>query len=209
LSSFKAYLEFLENAQPQERGEYLDALKRGSERLNNIVNDLLILSGIEHAEKLNYEIFDIKELFAEMEILFKSKAYEKKLGLIFTSPENLKIYADKFRLEQALSNIIENAIRYSEKGIIEVSASSDGRQTALKVKDSGIGISEENRQRVFERFYVADKSRSKKTGGTGLGLSIAKHIAEKHGGVINLESEPGKGSVFTLIIPNSSDVSKS
>ncbi|MDR1123407.1 MAG: cell wall metabolism sensor histidine kinase WalK [Elusimicrobiota bacterium] len=206
LSSFKAYLEFLEDAPQSERAEYLAALKRGSERLNNIVNDLLILSDIEHAERFDYETFRAEELFSEMKILFANKAAAKNLKLIFNPPRDLEIYADKFRLGQALSNLIENAVKYSEKGEIQVAARQNGAQTEISVKDAGLGIAAQDLRRIFERFYVADKSRSKKTGGTGLGLSIAKHIAEKHGGLITVESELGKGSVFTIKIPGGSVV---
>jgi two-component system phosphate regulon sensor histidine kinase PhoR len=206
LSSFKAYLELLEDAKPGERPGYLAALKRGSERLNNIVNDLLILSGIEHAERFDREIFSAEELFSEMQILFANKAAAKNLDIIFNPARDVKIYADKFRLGQALSNLIENAVKYSGKGVIEVSALQNGAHTEISVRDAGIGIAAQDLRRIFERFYAADKSRSKKNGGTGLGLSIAKHIAEKHGGLITVESEPGKGSVFTIKIPGISDV---
>lgn len=201
LASFKAYLEFLDGTDDkEERVEYLRVLMKNTVRLTKIVEDLLILSSLEKGLPLDISEFELDELFNEMKILFKDKAALKGIGLTF-GHTGFKIKADKFRMEQALSNLIENAIRYSEKGEIKISASQDEDDVQIAVADTGIGISPENQKRIFERFFVADKSRSKKTGGTGLGLSIVKHIAEQHGGRLSLTSTPGAGSVFTISLP--------
>ena len=97
--------------------------------------------------------------------------------------------------------MIDNAIKYTEKGEVSVLLKQIGKEVIVKVKDTGIGIPEEHLDRIFERFYVVDKSRSKKLGGTGLGLSIVKHIVLLHNGKIDVESTPGKGTEFTITFP--------
>jgi two-component system, OmpR family, phosphate regulon sensor histidine kinase PhoR len=105
-------------------------------------------------------------------------------------------------LERAVANLLENAIKYTPAGgKIDVSVASDGAQVAVEVSDNGIGIPPEDCARIFERFYRVDRSRSREMGGTGLGLSIVKHIAQSHGGAIEVQSVVGKGSSFRLTLP--------
>ncbi len=109
-------------------------------------------------------------------------------------------------LEQAIVNLIDNAVKYSEPGAaVEIRVEQQEGQTTISVKDTGCGIPAEHLSRIFERFYVVDKSRSRKLGGTGLGLAIVKHIAQVHGGHVTVESTPGKGSTFTLHLPPPDD----
>jgi two-component system phosphate regulon sensor histidine kinase PhoR len=106
-------------------------------------------------------------------------------------------------LEQALLNLLDNAIKYSEPdSAIEVRVLRGDSDIAVSVKDNGCGIPAEHLSRIFERFYVVDKSRSRKLGGTGLGLAIVKHIAQVHGGYVTVESTPGRGSTFTIHLPS-------
>jgi two-component system, OmpR family, phosphate regulon sensor histidine kinase PhoR len=109
--------------------------------------------------------------------------------------------ADAFKLEQVFINLIENAIRYTEKGSVLVRLLKQGDRIVAAVKDTGIGIPKEHLSRVFERFYVVDKSRSRQQGGTGLGLAIAKHIVLLHGGSIDVESTLGAGTTMTVVLP--------
>ncbi len=112
------------------------------------------------------------------------------------------VTGDETQLTSMFSNLVENAVKYTPPGgRVEVTGSSDENEVAVRVSDTGIGIPEKYLARIFERFYRIDKARSKETGGTGLGLSIVRHIAENHGGRVNVESTPGEGSTFTVHLP--------
>ncbi|HOJ14788.1 MAG TPA: ATP-binding protein, partial [Deltaproteobacteria bacterium] len=109
---------------------------------------------------------------------------------------------DPFLVDQILINLVDNAVKYTERGSITVRASKQGRTTTIEVTDTGIGIPREHQRRIFERFYVVDKSRSRSTGGTGLGLSIARNAATILGGAIEVESMPGSGTTFRVTLPD-------
>ena len=111
------------------------------------------------------------------------------------------IEGDESKLEQVMMNLIDNAIKYTDKGKISVTVKQDGANAVFSVKDTGIGISEEAQPRLFERFYRVDKARSRASGGTGLGLSIAQRIVAMHGGYIDVQSALQKGSTFTITLP--------
>ena len=111
------------------------------------------------------------------------------------------IKADSFKLEQALINLIDNATKYTERGLITISMKCTGNQVVIEVQDTGIGIPDEHISRIFERFYVVDKSRSKRLGGTGLGLSIVKHIVLLHNGTLDVKSIPSQGTTFSITLP--------
>jgi two-component system phosphate regulon sensor histidine kinase PhoR len=105
-------------------------------------------------------------------------------------------------LEQAVVNLLDNAVKYSEPGkTVRIAASADEKEAVIRVTDEGCGIESEHLPRLFERFYRVDKSRSRKLGGTGLGLAIVKHIVQAHGGGVSVESQPGKGSAFRILLP--------
>jgi two-component system phosphate regulon sensor histidine kinase PhoR len=107
-------------------------------------------------------------------------------------------------LEQAVANLVDNAVKYSEPGgRVEVSARANAEALEISVRDQGCGIAREHLPRIFERFYRVDKARSRKLGGTGLGLAIVKHIAQAHGGEVDVKSRPGEGSTFTIRLPGS------
>ena len=116
--------------------------------------------------------------------------------------ENLpSIKADRFKLEQMLLNLLDNAVKYTDRGEITVSMDVHGKRMHIQVRDTGIGIPKDDIPRIFERFYVVDKSRSRKSGGTGLGLSIVKHIVLLHHGTIDIESALSKGTTVTVTLP--------
>jgi len=130
------------------------------------------------------------------------KADAKDITIDHVCEENFLAMIDPPLLEQAIVNLLDNAIKYSEaESTIYVEAKQINDEIILSVKDSGCGIGKEHLPRLFERFYRADKARSRKLGGTGLGLAIVKHIAQAHGGRISVESMPGKGSAFTIHLP--------
>ena len=122
--------------------------------------------------------------------------------IVHLTPEAVTIHADPTRLEEVLYNLLDNAVKFSpENGQIHLRATRLGSDTILSVADNGFGISKEHLPRIFERFYRADKARSRELGGTGLGLAIVKHIAQLHGGRVEAESEVGQGTTIRLILP--------
>ena len=202
LTAIKGYVETLGEEVKGSSKHYLDIIKKHTERLINIVSDLLLLSELEEKgltqikEKMNLE-----EIAENVCKIFEQKAKEKNLKLSLICESKPVIKGDPFKLEQMFINLIDNAIKYTEKGEVSVLLKQIGKEVIVKVKDTGIGIPEEHLDRIFERFYVVDKSRSKKLGGTGLGLSIVKHIVLLHNGKIDVESTPGKGTEFTITFP--------
>ena len=130
------------------------------------------------------------------------RAEEKRMSLDLACAGEVEARINPPLLEQAVINLIDNAIKYSPEGShIRVEAQPDRAQVSIAVTDEGCGIPPEHLPRIFERFYVVDKSRSRKLGGTGLGLAIVKHIAQAHGGRVAVASSPGKGSTFTIYLP--------
>ena len=129
-------------------------------------------------------------------------ANRDEISLTVDAPEEVYVMANKDMLWQGIYNIVDNAIKYSnEFGKVNVSLRREGQKAIIAVSDNGVGISEADREKIFERFYRVDKARSRDTGGTGLGLSIALAAIEFHGGRIDVESEPNIGSTFTITVP--------
>jgi len=213
LTAIKGYVETLELGayeNPDERSHFLNIIGRHTDRLINIVSDLLLLSDIERKStplgeesRATFEQIDFKEsVYSSLEAL-KSKVEEKGLRVSVDIEENLpKFRGDGFLLGQMFINLIDNAVKYTpEGGTIGVEIKHPDSQFKIEVIDTGIGIPKEHLARIFERFYRVDKTRSRKIGGTGLGLSIVKHIVIMHGGKIEVESEVGKGSRFMITLP--------
>ena len=126
---------------------------------------------------------------------------EKKIEVRLNCDDNLKAMINPALLEQAVVNLIDNAVKYSADGaVVEVEAKKTDSRVEIQVCDHGVGIEKSHLSRIFERFYRVDKGRSRQLGGTGLGLSIVKHIALAHGGDVGVESTPGAGSVFSIVI---------
>ena len=145
---------------------------------------------------------DLKSLLENILAIFEQPLKEKKLKTELKVLNKIpSVEGDSFKLEQMFLNIIDNAVKYTKKGKITVSLKKEDKDLSVEIEDTGIGISEEHLSRIFERFYVVDKSRSRSLGGTGLGLSIVKHIALQHNGKVEVESTPGKGTKFTVRLP--------
>lgn len=203
LTAIKGFVETLEGTTEKKNKQYLEIIKRNTDRLISIVKDLLLLSELED-KGLNLELekVNLKKLIEDVVKIFEQKTKEKKLPIkINVNDEVLDIKADFFRLEQLFINLIDNAVKYTEKGEIAISVNKNGENIIIKIEDTGIGIPKEHLSRIFERFYVVDKSRSRILGGTGLGLSIVKHIVLLHNGSINVESTVGVGTSFTIFLP--------
>lgn len=203
LTAIKAFVETLEEEIDGKKRHYVDVIKRHTDRLINIVGDLLLLSELEgKGTKLEIEEVKVKNLIENIVPMFQPRLREKHLDLKLEVENNLPlIRADRFKLEQMFINLIDNAIKYADQGEIRISARKTNNNIRLEIEDTGIGIPEEQLPRIFERFYVVDKSRSRKFGGTGLGLSIVKHIVLLHDGSIDVESSLGSGTRFSVTLP--------
>jgi two-component system phosphate regulon sensor histidine kinase PhoR len=165
---------------------------------------LLFLSKLEErGAKLELEKVNLKNTIENILRIFEHRLKEKELDLKLEIEDSIPlIKADLFQLEQMLINLIDNAIKYTEKGEISISLKSKDKEwVTIEVQDTGIGIPKEHLPRIFERFYVVDKSRSRGLGGTGLGLSIVKHTVLLHNGTIDVESSPGSGTKFSITLP--------
>jgi two-component system phosphate regulon sensor histidine kinase PhoR len=201
LTAIKGFVETLIDDAKEGQREYLDIVRRHTDRLINIVQDLLVLSELEDKPSgLSVENTDLASIVNPVIALFEPKAGMKGLSLT-ADVGQVSLSVDSFKIEQLLTNLIDNAIKYTEKGGVTVTADVRGGNAVITVRDTGIGIAPEHIPRLFERFYVVDKSRSRSMGGTGLGLAIAKHIAALHNGSIAVESSPMAGSAFTVTLP--------
>ena len=203
LTAIKGYAEALEDEGDARTRSYAETINRHTDRLIRIVEDLISLATLEE-KGLAYEPVrvNLNEIAESVVRIFEPKAKEKNLELRLEAAADLPpIDGDPFRLEQMFINLVDNAIKYTEKGSVRVRLEKAEGGVVAEVGDSGIGIPEDDQSRIFERFYVVDKSRSRKTGGTGLGLSIVKHIVLLHGGRIDLQSSPGVGSRFRVYLP--------
>ncbi len=205
LTAIKGYAETLAEEASGEAKKYLGVILRHADRLIDLTKDLLSLSALEEkGNLLQREAMDWPELLAGIRVLFEKKLLEKNLSLDITLPEDLERIAfngDRFRLEQMLINLLDNAIKYTDQGGIAIRLAAAAGRLTIECRDSGAGIPPEHLPRIFERFYVVDKARSRQSGGTGLGLAIVKHIVSLHGGEITAASQQGQGSVFTISLP--------
>jgi two-component system phosphate regulon sensor histidine kinase PhoR len=187
------------------RNKFLKKAAKSLDGLDMLVQDLLTLSQIETGDiKMEKENFDIVRLALEVMEQFENKAEKKKVDLKLAKnvPESIYVYADWQRINQVLINLISNAINYNkEGGSVIVGFQEAGEQVEVFVRDNGEGIPPKDVNRIFERFYRVEKSRSREKGGTGLGLAIVKHILEGHKSVVEVESVLGKGSVFKFKLP--------
>jgi two-component system phosphate regulon sensor histidine kinase PhoR len=192
-------------ADHEESIKFLHIISRQADRLNAIVEDLLRLSRIEQeaeAAQITLGKHRIKNVLEVAVQTCEVKACDKKISLELTCPADISAKINPPLLEQAVVNLIDNAIKYSEPdSMIQVMAGKTDTEVTIQVEDQGCGIGKQHLPRLFERFYLVDKARSRKLGGTGLGLAIVKHIIQAHGGRVSVESTPGKGSTFFIHLP--------
>ncbi len=186
---------------PEQRAQYAQKGLANLNRLNLLFSDLIEIAKLEYRDDLiRPERFDLQALLAEIIETVRAKADDKGLELVWENPP-LEVLADRNRIRQVLTNLIENAVNYSEEGSVRVRMRRHRDKARVEVVDTGRGIPEEHLDRVFERFYRIDSARSRKMGGTGLGLAIVKQILEAHGETIHLESTFGRGSRFWFELP--------
>ncbi|MFW5879248.1 MAG: ATP-binding protein [bacterium] len=208
LTSIHGFIEtILESGDMDEvtKKKFLKIIFNHTIRLKNIIDDLMALSQIENAEtnkRLNFTETNINNIINAAIKHCQHKAEEKNITIVFDNINDSIAKVNFQLLEQALVNLIDNAIKYGpQNSIIKLEISSDETFHSITVTDQGPGIKSCDQARIFERFYSVDKARSRELGGSGLGLAIVKHIAIVHGGTASIESEIGKGSTFKLQIP--------
>lgn len=206
LSLIKGYTEtLLEGAKdnPEVATKFLETIDRNARRLDLLIQDLLTISALESGRiAMNPQSVALRPLVERVWADMQSTATPRRIRLVMELPE-MTTHADETRVEQVLTNLLENAVKYGrEGGTVTVGGRLPGDgKLELFVKDDGPGIPPEARERVFERFYRLDKARTREQGGTGLGLAIVKHIVQAHGGRVWVESGPGPGATFCFTLP--------
>jgi len=206
LTSILAFVETLEDGGIDDKENnlrFLEVIRRNSERMHSLIADILELSLIESGN-VSVDIREVRLSSAVQDVLnsLSAKAAEREITLVNQVPAEAVILADVVRLEQMLVNLIDNAIKFNRLGgIVTVELEIAGGRDRIAVTDTGEGILPEHLKRIFERFYRADRARSREVGGTGLGLAIVKHLARLHGGEVSVNSALGSGTTFTIDLP--------
>ncbi len=203
LTIVEGYLEGLADGTIEPSVDIYQRLVRETARLRRLVNDLQELSQAEAGYlPIRLEPVNLPPLLAAIATKFADQLFEESPALLVDCPDDLPlVLADPERLEQVLMNLLGNALRYTEDGLITVKAWPDGGKVWMAVIDTGQGIAAEDLPHVFERFWRADRSRDRASGGTGVGLAISRRLIELQNGAIEVESEPGKGSTFRFWVP--------
>lgn len=203
LQTISGYSELLKNGfvREEDQEEFADKIYLESQRMMKLTEDVIKLSHLDNDElQIRKEKIDLNEICSSaVETIRKDKIDD--IELVYEGQEAI-VYGNRELIESIVFNLCENAIRYNvENGKVFVKVFCENESSVLEVKDTGIGIEKKDHERIFERFYRVDKSRSKNTGGTGLGLSIVKHACILNNAKIELESKPGKGSTFRVVFP--------
>jgi len=208
ITAIKGFVETLRDGSvkdPKDSKRFLGIIEKHVDRLDTIIEDLLSLSRIEkevEREEIILHEDPIRDVLQSAVQVCEIKATPKKIRVELSCSKNLMAKINAALLEQAIVNLLDNAIKYSDEGgIVQVQATQNESEIIISVRDQGCGLDEEHLSRIFERFYRVDKARSRQMGGTGLGLAIVKHIAQAHGGQVSVESTPVEGSTFSLHLP--------
>jgi two-component system phosphate regulon sensor histidine kinase PhoR len=203
LTAIKGFVETMEPRSDDENRAYLEIIRRNTDRMIAIVEDLLTLSQLEdRGMKVEKTEVHVRPLAENILGLFEKRAREKGLRLsLEASPDLPAIQADSLQVEGLLLNLVDNAVKYTDKGSVTIRLTAKDGRFFIEVADTGLGIDAGHQPHIFERFYVVDKSRSKKLGGTGLGLSIVKHIVLAHQGTVSVKSRLGEGTTVTVLFP--------
>lgn len=218
LTAMLAFIETLEAGAIDDKEasqRFLSIIRRNAVRMHEVIDDTLELSAIESGNvKVRAELVELAPIVNDVIASLAAKASAQGIVVSNVVARDATVYADARRLEQMLTNLVENAIKFNrEHGTVTISYEEDAkavasgrapvaaRRSRIMVQDSGEGIPAQHLERLFERFYRADRARSREMGGTGLGLAIVKHLARAHGGEVTVTSELGKGSIFTIELP--------
>jgi len=206
LTSIMAFVETLEDGaidDKENNRRFLGVIRRNAERMHGLIADILELSMIESGnvfiEVKQVRLFNlVEDVFAAL----SSKAAARQIKLVNKIEEGIKVAADPVRLEQMLTNLIDNGIKFNRPGgSVTVEIERNGSTNSIAITDTGEGILTEHLQRIFERFYRADRGRTREVGGTGLGLAIVKHLARLHGGEVSVTSALSRGTTFVIELP--------
>lgn len=204
VTAIKGYAEALLDGALEDRDnavKFIEIIKTQSDRLNSLIEDILTLSRIESGDiKIEKEMVNLDEIISSVFQIFAEKAQKKGISLEREIEPDLSILADKNRLTQILINLVDNGIKFTEKGYVKVRLYRKNGKKVLSVEDTGIGIPKEHLPRIGERFYRVDKARSRQLGGTGLGLAIVKHLVMAHDWQFSIESEPEVGTKVIITI---------
>ena len=211
LTSIMAFVETLESGakeDPESCQRFLSIIRKNASRMHMLIDDILELTAIEGgAIQLQPAPVDLHALVNEVGASLTNQARARNITLENNVAAGVLVYADSRRLEQMLTNLVDNGIKFGhENGSVSI-AHQSGSRDQISVTDNGDGIPAQHLERLFERFYRVDRARSREMGGTGLGLAIVKHLALLHSGEITVESELGKGSTFTLHLPKNERIS--
>jgi two-component system phosphate regulon sensor histidine kinase PhoR len=208
ITSIKGFVETLQDREvkdPDKIIQFLDIIAKQTDRMNAIIDDLLKLSRIEQQKEssdIQLSQNKICDIIIGAVQDCKNQTAQKRISINIDCEDNIFANINPPLLQQAITNLVDNSIKYSNNGSkVEITVLEKKKKIVIFVQDWGCGISSEHHNRLFERFYRVDKARSQKLGGTGLGLAIVKHIAAFHNGKVSVESEPGKGSTFSIHLP--------
>ncbi len=206
LAAIRGYAETLRDGaldEPPTARRFTDRILLQCHRLQALLDDLLTLSRLEGvAGSIERERVDLRAVSRHAADLVAAAARERSVRVRVEEGEEVAVLADPDALERLLVNLLENGVKYNRpEGQVEVRVAAVQGEAVLEVADTGIGIPPESTGRIFERFYRVDKGRAREEGGTGLGLAIVKHIAQAHGGQVEVESRLGKGSTFRVHLP--------
>ena len=192
----------LEDAQHNRK--FLEIIRSNAVQLTSIASDLLVLSELESGyDPPEPEQISVRQVLEGVVLTVQAEANTRGVKLIAEEIEDVEVTGFRLRLEQALLNLVANAIKFNRPGgevRVWAGRNADGR-VKIEVSDTGTGIPSQDLPRIFERFYRVDKGRSRQVGGTGLGLSIVKHVVERMNGSVSVESQLGKGTTFTVMLP--------
>ncbi|SPD73918.1 PAS domain S-box protein [uncultured Desulfobacterium sp.] len=207
VTAIKGFAQTLRDGVKDEdsRERFLEIIEKHTDRLITIIDDLLSLSRVEEGtekDEIVLQAGHIEDIIYSAGQLCEAKASQRKIRIEIVCEYGLTCNINRALLEQAIINLLDNAVKYSEEGgTVLLKAGAKGDEIVIEVVDQGCGIERKHLDRLFERFYRVDKARSRNLGGTGLGLSIVKHIIQAHGGNVTVDSSPGKGSTFSIHLP--------
>ena len=209
LSVIRANLYLIEQfTDPQRQRDKLQTIKTQTILLEKYLQDILTISRLEHAPKLELKSLDVNDLIKSIHNQLQSKAEEKHLVTqLDLAPDVDLVQGDKDELQRAIVNLVENALRYTPgNGCVTIRTYKGENNAVVEISDTGIGISPEDLPHIFDRFYRATPARSMERGGTGLGLAIVKKVVDMHNGVIEVKSVPQMGSTFRVTLPLNRDL---
>jgi len=205
IATAQTNIEVVEMAKKVTASDYkrlMKVLKRSLERMNQLSDQLLLLADVSQ-ERANWQVVDMKSIISEVAAEVSARVTVAGISLeLEPASDEMIVKGDSLRLKQAIFNVVDNAIKYNRPGgMVKISTRMENSSLVIQVQDNGIGISPTDQLHIFDRFYRVDKSRTRSQGGSGLGLAIVKKIIENHGGTISVDSAPGQGSTFRLMLP--------